>query len=166
MKTKNIIQRNLPLSQTYTLVETFYRSIEDYGCTCENCGKLISNVAHVKGDKDKNSYYIGMDCASTLTGIKDDYFNFELQAKAAFNAAKSARATLLKTIKQAKEKNIEVIIKAKTFDDTKNFFKEINSGMWETESTDGLKFRNWKQYSAAQWQTHVYPMIKDLLTTF
>lgn len=64
--TKRIIQRALPLSQKYTLISTNYISLVDgYGCACDNCGKLIANMATVKGD-DNKYYTIGLDCLETF----------------------------------------------------------------------------------------------------
>ncbi len=64
---KRIIERKLPLSQIYTLISTNYISLVDgYGCTCDNCGKLIANMATVKGGNDNKSYTIGLDCLDTF----------------------------------------------------------------------------------------------------
>lgn len=64
---KNIIQRNLPLTQVYNLIETKYIPVADgVGCTCDNCGKLIANIATMKGSDNGKTYTIGFDCLDTI----------------------------------------------------------------------------------------------------
>ncbi len=62
---KQIIKRNLPLDVVYTLMDKKYISIVDgYGCTCDNCGKLIANIATISNGS--KSYNIGFDCLDTI----------------------------------------------------------------------------------------------------
>lgn len=159
---KNIIQRNLPINQQYTLLETFYCSIEDGGNCCENCGRPITNIAKIIGNTDKLVRYIGMDCAETLTSIKDN-LGFE---KYSFQAGKSARAAIMKLLKKAKESNTELEIKIQTFKDGEGFYKEEGSGWYSITPLSGrmMDFRTWKQFPKHQWQNHVYPMIKEFAT--
>lgn len=64
---KQIIERNLPLTQCYNLIETKYIPlIEGIGCTCDNCGKLIANIATVRGEENNTVYNIGFDCLDTM----------------------------------------------------------------------------------------------------
>lgn len=64
MKT-TIIKRNLALDVQYTVIDKQYIPVLDGGgCTCDNCGKLIANIATVKSDK--GTYRIGFDCLETL----------------------------------------------------------------------------------------------------
>lgn len=169
MAAKKVIQRSVPLNQRYEIVSSFYQSLEDGGGTiCENCGRLITNVATIKGQSDGRMYAIGMDCAETITSIKDEW---ELHvAKVGFAQAKGARAAILKMIKKAKELGIPYEVKIKTHETEKNFYKEIGSGMWtfnplgETYNPRVIG-QNWKQYPKEGWDTHVLPMIKDLATS-
>lgn len=163
--TKKLIQRALPFNQSYTLLETFYVSIEDGGNCCENCGRPISNIAKVIGDSDKLIRYIGMDCAETLTGINDS-LDFNFTAKAAFQAGKTARAAITKLLKKAKEQNTELEIKIQTFADGEGYYKQAGSGWYSITPISGrmIDFRTWKQYPADQWQSHVLPMIKGFKT--
>ena len=119
MQNKKIIKRSLPIDTTYEIVDLSYNSVEDGGAICENCGRLISNIATVKSEKYR-TFTVGMDCAKTLIGIKD---SLELmQAESAFNTAKNARASITKLMKAANEKGVKLIVSAKTFTDDKNFF--------------------------------------------
>lgn len=66
MKTKNIIERRLPLDVKYNLIDKNYISLIDGGGTCcDNCGKLIANIATVKNDAGRR-YHIGFDCLETF----------------------------------------------------------------------------------------------------
>ena len=64
MATKTI-QRNLPLTDTYTLLSVTHGA--EPNC-CANCDKLITNVATIQ-NKEKQIMFVGLDCAETLTGI-------------------------------------------------------------------------------------------------
>jgi len=65
MANKSIIQRALPLNVKYALNGVSYLSIEDGGgCSCDNCGKLITNVANVSSVN--GNYSIGLDCLDTI----------------------------------------------------------------------------------------------------
>ena len=62
---KNIIQRNLNLSIKYTLIDKKYIPlIDSVGMVCDNCNKLISNIATIKGGG--KVYNIGFDCLDTI----------------------------------------------------------------------------------------------------
>jgi hypothetical protein len=64
---KKIIQRALPITDTYTVHSYSYVSLIDgQGTCCENCGKLISNIVTLKNQKGKK-FIVGNDCADTLT---------------------------------------------------------------------------------------------------
>ena len=155
---KKVIQRSLPLEVEYKLIETFYSSIEDGGgCTCENCGAAIANIAIVESKYGK--FYVGMDCCKTLTGIKDSLDLMQHEYK--FQQAKQARATIQKMIKKGAN-----IVEVKTFDNTSNFYKEIGSGKWSTSTEPfNAHLNNWKQYPAETWQKYVLPMIQSLVAT-
>lgn len=63
---------NLKLDQSYSYIESMYCGKFSDGLgggQCENCGMAITNIAIVEGSNDKIRYSIGLDCASTLTGI-------------------------------------------------------------------------------------------------
>lgn len=58
---------SLRVDQSYEMISTYTGVM-----ICENCGNRLSNVAIVKGSEDGEEYHIGLDCASTLTGITPD----------------------------------------------------------------------------------------------
>lgn len=62
---KNIIERKLPLDRTYTLLDKQYVSLESgFGCICDNCGRLIANIATISDNTC--TYSIGFDCLDTI----------------------------------------------------------------------------------------------------
>ena len=64
---KQVIKRNLDLEQKYIVLDKKYiPMLESFGTCCENCGRLISNIATVKGTNDKKVYNIGFDCLETI----------------------------------------------------------------------------------------------------
>jgi len=73
MKTKKIIQRNLPINEKYILLSVTHN--EDCMC-CSNCNKPITNIATIQNEK-KEIMFVGLDCAETLTSIVQSE-NFEM----------------------------------------------------------------------------------------
>lgn len=145
-------QGNLSITTTYTIVGSNYVGLENGTC-CDNCGRLISNLAFIE-NADGKEFTVGMDCAGTLAGIKDD-FTFEYVHKANFQQAKQARATILRNIKKGLTN-----LRIKTSDDTNNYYKEVGAGVWYMDYPTGGS--TWKQYPRDVWKNYVLPMIKDL----
>jgi hypothetical protein len=64
---KKIVQRNLSLSDKYTLSAIRHGSVIDGdGTVCDNCNAMISNVATITNEAGK-AFHVGMDCMKTLT---------------------------------------------------------------------------------------------------
>lgn len=91
MKTKKAIRRNLPFDK-YKIIESFYS--EDF-CTCENCNKVLKNVAVLENSKGIK-YHVGLDCAKSLSGITE--LDIEKHENS-FECAKRIRAKVNKAIK-------------------------------------------------------------------
>ena len=107
MTTKKVMQRNLSLTENYTFVSAKYISILDGGgCTCDNCGKLISNIVTIK-DGNNNFYNVGSDCAETLQSLQNDFNYF--QNKDCFNEGKQIRAKVQKYIKKQNGSRFDVV---------------------------------------------------------
>jgi len=71
MKTKQLIERNLPFSDMYVYLGITRGSIESgQVCTCDNCGKLITNMVTVASNTSGKKFTIGTDCAETLASAK------------------------------------------------------------------------------------------------
>lgn len=145
---KTITNRNLSILTTYKLIDTFYLSVEDGGGTCcQNCGRLITNIATVE-DASGKRFSIGLDCAGTLTGIKGD-FTFEYMHKSRFTEAKQARAIILKRLKEG-------YAELQFFEPT----EKCSKGHWDMRK-NGSGY--WRYYEPETWTKYVKPMIKDLL---
>lgn len=63
---------NLDISKKWVLKKSYYSGADaiDF-ITCENCGKLIKNIAVVENETGEIRH-IGIDCAATLTNISPD----------------------------------------------------------------------------------------------
>lgn len=63
---KTIIQRSLPLNVKYHIIDKQYIPLENsFGCFCDNCHKLIANIATIRNDNNE-TFKIGFDCLETL----------------------------------------------------------------------------------------------------
>lgn len=64
---KAIIKRNLSLETMYTVIEKKYIPLENSigAYCCDNCGKLIANIATVKNEGNE-VFNIGFDCLETI----------------------------------------------------------------------------------------------------
>lgn len=87
-------RRNLPFDH-YKIVETFSTNECEY-FTCENCGKVIKNIAIIENSKGQK-FYVGLDCASTLSGISEHDIEFYENN---FNIAKRIKAKVKKYLKE------------------------------------------------------------------
>ena len=75
-KVKTLIERKLKFDQQYIYLELIRGSIESgQVTTCENCGKLITNMVKLANKQTKHIHYIGTDCAETLSKAKCLYNN-------------------------------------------------------------------------------------------
>jgi hypothetical protein len=63
---------NLPLNDNYQIINSFYTGGIENGCPCDNCNKLIANVAVIKNNNGQ-VFNVGLDCASTLSKIQGLY---------------------------------------------------------------------------------------------
>lgn len=104
MKDKKVIQRALPLDTKYNIVSMQYISIFDGGCTCQNCGRLISNSATVKNERNEK-YVIGLDCLETvLVNNKllneQSYVDYLYSDKPAIEKAKQLRRKIMNNLKK------------------------------------------------------------------
>lgn len=94
---KTIIERNLPLTEKYFLVDKKYIPlVESFGTCCDNCGQLIANIATVKSESGK-VFTIGFDCLETLL------INNSLLSSGDVAEYEKARAQLPKIIRASKK---------------------------------------------------------------
>lgn len=122
---KSIIQRNLPLDVRYTVIDKKYIPIlEGGGCTCDNCGQLIANIATVKSIN--GTYKIGFDCLETFLLNNQLLDGFTL---ADLEKVKKAIPKVLRFAKEIKE------------------FMSLNSHInWTGLKIERPKFGDWIEY--------------------
>ena len=140
---KTLIQRNLSLADTYSVISYSYTPLIDgIGQCCENCGKLISNMVTLK-NQSGNSFIVGNDCAETLTS---DY-RLLMEVQPAFTEGKSLRARIIKNLKNNSVKDVYIYT-----------------------STDGKKFIVLQAHDGASSMKEIFypevtiPYIENLLT--
>ncbi len=75
---KKTIQRKLSLDTKYTLINIHRGSLEEYATVCQNCDKLISNIALIE-DEAGQKYEVGLDCGDTLQF--HDFTGYEFEKK-------------------------------------------------------------------------------------
>ncbi len=98
-KIKKVVRRNLPINTTYKITDAYYTGgIMENPQICDNCGKLIANVAVIESAEGKEAR-VGMDCAKTLSGIGNS-----LEFMSTENNFKEAVAIRNKVNKNLKDK--------------------------------------------------------------
>ena len=148
-----MIQRQLPIDKTYSIISSRYDP-EGMIC-CDNCNRHITNVATIK-DSDGKIFNVGMDCADTLSGLSD---NMEFYVhKSVFKDALYLKA------KCQREK------KRFAFDDRNIYFIEhqIIKGEHYIERKVKYPSQNtvvlgWSFHSEENWNNYIYPMIKEFI---
>ena len=93
---------NLPINENYTIIDSFYTGGLENGCPCDNCGKLLANVATIKNSAGV-TFNVGLDCAETLSNV-----NGLFEVKAWFAEAKALRAKINKLVKTEPATTYEV----------------------------------------------------------
>ncbi len=144
---KKIVQRNLPLNETYTLIDSHYAGAENYE-VCDNCNKPITNIAHIKNSKNKD-FHVGLDCASTLTGIGDNPYLLR-EHEDFFKQSASLRAKILKKLKEGFNIDVDKI------DD------EVLYPYYRVEYHN-KRGRSWEHIRGIEAEKYFIPMLKDLI---
>ena len=125
MKAKNIVQRLLNLNTTYTFVEkTYIPIIDGGGCICENCNRIISNIAVIK-NTDGQQYHIGFDCLETIM------FNNQIIEGVSVEDLKKQKSVINKIIKFAKTLS-------KTYENNKNINVDISGFAIEEKASNSF----------------------------
>lgn len=98
---KTIIERQLNLKLKYIIVDKKYIPIEQSAGAycCDNCGKLIANIATVK-DEHGESFDIGFDCLETILINNNLLSNGDIQE---YERVKKLIPKVLRFAKQLKE---------------------------------------------------------------
>jgi hypothetical protein len=143
---KSIIKRNLNLDIKYNLIDKNYISLIDgNGCTCDNCGKLIANIATVKNENNE-IFTIGFDCLETLLLNNNllngksilEYQNFKSFLPSYIKKSKELKETVKNTNLQNLNKIVSIEVEAQ------NFINEVN--YWNGKIDKNGKIISSKQY--------------------
>jgi len=74
---KAIIERQLPLSDTYKFLWINRQGIEGgNACACDNCGKVIVNMAGIQNQKGE-CFTVGLDCLKMLTKALRNFTDYD-----------------------------------------------------------------------------------------
>lgn len=74
---KAVIERQLPLADKYQFLWINRQSIEGgTACACDNCGKLIVNMAGIQNQKGER-FTVGLDCLKTLTKALQNFIDYD-----------------------------------------------------------------------------------------
>ena len=121
---KNVIQRRLPLNTKYVVTDKKYIPLlEGFGTCCDNCGKLIANIATVKNETGQ-SFYVGFDCLETFL------INNELVSESDQESYEATKKMIPKILRFSKE--IDELIKINKGIDGLIFEKPTHKTDWVT----------------------------------
>ena len=166
---KAIIKRNLPLNVKYNLIDKKYISLVDgNGCSCDNCGKLISNIATVKND-NLETFKIGFDCLETLLLNNNllsqksisDYINFKKFLPVYIKKSKELKETIINTNLQNLNKIVSLELEANDFIKTVNSYKNYSKSQYFNFN---YIFDNGKKYNS-NFKINNDININDFITT-
>jgi len=146
---KKIIERNLPLSEKYFLIDKKYIPLVDrVGMCCDNCNKLISNIATVKSESNK-TYNVGFDCLETflinnnlLDGKSiEDYSEYKKQLPTLLKKAKEISEVIKETNKKNINKVVSLLLEISDFDHCKRLGKNTYLTFYYV-SSNGKKYND------------------------
>jgi protein-arginine kinase activator protein McsA len=135
-----VIRRNLPINTTYKLIDSYYTGgVIDNPDYCENCGKVIANVGILQNTEGEK-FHVGMDCAATLSGIKnsDEY-------EETMNNFQAALAVRTK-IKNAKKKYPNGVLTANNSHTGNVNISFSEKGDWQTVFSTTQPYKFIKKY--------------------
>lgn len=157
---KNIIQRSLPLNVLYSVIDKKYIPImEGGGCLCDNCGKLIANIATVKSS---NGYYnIGFDCLETFLLNNNLLEGFTLEELTEVKKMIAQVLRFAKTLKETLSKNKSLNItglkfETPLFSDSFTFYYLQNNSLL-SKNNDYVKLKGMKFLFLIDTLKNIFP---------
>lgn len=94
------IDGKLSITDKYEIKDIYIAGTGDFDFRiCENCGKIIKNIALVENQHGK-VFEIGLDCAEVLSNLSNNYSITDLQIKQAKKIL-ARRRRFLKELKEA-----------------------------------------------------------------
>jgi hypothetical protein len=108
----------LPMNTRYKIIDISYGKLENQASSCENCGKLISNIATIEDESNNKRYNVGCDCAEALFTRCSFGALMDLKQK---QKEHNKKLSLIRKIKKhQKDENLDVKIE----DGTLTFFEQ------------------------------------------
>lgn len=97
---------NLP-TQEYELINVCMQTVENGApLTCDDCGRIIFNIATIKGKNDGKTYNVGLSCVKKLLN-KSIYFDLNTEWEFEQKQSEWKRAVnSLKWLKKQEEKDL------------------------------------------------------------
>lgn len=165
---KKLIGR-LNKTQDYSITSVRRGSVWDSVdiCTCDNCGRSIVNLAFIRGLTDSKDYIVGLDCAATLSGIRDTFelMNFEEDIKIGSRVRTSLKGKFKKLNSNAK---VTLVFYTSVTD--KNYWKEVGAGGYRLyvsfKEGDIGTMEKYESFCKKDWENYVFPAIMDLQEEF
>lgn len=161
---KTIIKRNLDLSVNYTLIDKKYIPIEQSigAYCCDNCGKLIANIATVKSKN--GTYNIGFDCLETLLINNQLLSGLDIQEYERVKKMIPKVLRFAKTIKEMQNKyNITgLLFEDKSFGDYFTFYWLVDN-QETSRNNDYVKLKDMDFDFLIQTLKNIFPKMKFLL---
>ena len=169
MVSKNIIQRHLPLNTKYFLIDKKYIPLEEGGGGfCDNCGKLICNVATVRSE-GKQVYNIGFDCLETILINNSLLSSNDIEAYEKIKKSIPKILRFAKTIKEHQKLNERLVLKQLLFEQKENYW-EVLTFYWKYEdcrkSNDYFKLKDIDVNFLIDTLKNIFPKIEILLLTY
>jgi len=158
---KAIIQRALPLDVKYFLIGKKYVPIEQSGGAyiCDNCGKIIANIATVKDEAGKVSD-IGFDCLESILINNSLLSTGDI---AAYEKAKKMIPKILrfaKTVKENLDKHSSISglrFEAQTFASDYHTFYWLQSGNTTSRDNDYMKMKDADIHFVIETLKNIFP---------
>jgi len=145
----------LPHNDTYSIIDSYHTGgIEGNGfIPCDNCNALISRVAVIKSVETGIKSNVGLDCAKTLTSIKDEDIASHL---ALFKMGESIRKSFLTQFKQT------IVCKVTIKEDENRHLAML---YMDTDNNGRTSVR--KEFTINySYHKYIYPQISDLTGIF
>ncbi len=105
IQNKQVNRYNLSLDHRYRIISFDYCGsiLDGGGTTCDNCGRIIVNIATVETEQGKK-YTVGLDCAETLSLVDcNDFWKIKEQ-----EALHRKLTGYIKTIKKQQDQSVKV----------------------------------------------------------
>lgn len=167
MITKQIINRALPLDVKYILTDKKYIPIEQSSGAycCDNCGKLIANIATIKNEAGK-SFNIGFDCLEKILINNNLLSSGDI---AEYQKVKKALPKILrfskyiKTQANANNRITGLLFESPTYQTDWVTFYWLSNGQTESRNNDNIKLKEVDFHLCIETIKNIFPNLNILI---